>query len=257
MRIPIVVVASSLLASCSSVPPAAQSTPTPVAEAQGQAPADPKKAEDKAAEEKKQKEEQRKQKQKELRNKQRELEYAKVEAKTGEIDRRVRTMSVEAALQRTGIEVDKAKAELEVFLKETRPRELEERKISLDQSTYRAEHSKDELGELEAMYQADEFARTTKELVLKRGRREQEMADRYLAVAKKESAHLEQWVLPQRERELRQKIADAELERSKAELERDKARIEMELAERRAADRQADLAEEIRDLQEALAKESP
>lgn len=215
------------------------------------------KAADKAKEEAKQKEDAKKQKQKDLRTKQRELDYARVEAQTAEIDRRVRAMGVEASLQRTALELDKARAELDVFLKELKPREIEEKKISLDQSTYRAEHSKDELGELTAMYEADEFARTTKELVLKRGRRDLEMAERYLAVARKEASHLEQYTLPQRERDLRQKLADAEVERRKAEMEAEKARIEMELGVRKAADRIADLESDIKEIQEALAKEAP
>lgn len=234
-------------------------TPVPTAAEQPQAPRgeETKNAEAKAKEEARQKEEARKQKQKELRGKQRELDYARVENQTGEIDRRVRAMGVEAALQRTALELDKARTELDVFVKELKPRELEEKKISLDQSTYRAEHSKDELGELVAMYEADEFARTTKELVLKRGRRDLEMAERYLAVARKEAAHLEQITLPQRERDLRQKVADAEVERKKAEMEADKARIESELAVKKSADRIADLETDIKELQEALAKETP
>ena len=243
-----------LFSNCQS--PSATSAPVP-AEPQVQKPDEQKKPDEKAAEERKQKEEARKQKQKDLRNKLRELEYAKVENQASDIERRVRAMGVEASLQRTAGELEKARAELDVFLKELKPREIEERKISLDQSTYRAEHSKDELGELVAMYEADEFARTTKELVLKRGRRDLEMSERYLAVAKREAAHLEQFSLPQREKELRQKVADAEVERRKAEMEADKARIEMELAVRKAADRVADLEMDIKDLQETLAKETP
>ena len=242
-----------LFASCRSTPDGAGPTPGP-AEPVAKA-ADARQAEEKAKEEQKQKEAQRKQKTKDLRNKQRELDYAKIELQTGELDRRVRAMTVDAALKRTALELERARTELDVFLGEVKPRELEEKRIALDQSTYSAEHSKDELGELTAMYEADEFARATKELVLKRGRRQLEMADRYLAVAKKESAHFEQHTLPQRERDLRQKVADAEVERKKAEIEADKARIEMDLAARKGAERISDLEDDIKELQEALAKE--
>jgi hypothetical protein len=118
----------------------------------------------------------RKQKQKELRQKERELEAARVEGQIQQIDRAMREAGVAASLRRTATELAKAKQDLELFLAEVKPRELEERRIGLDQSIYRADHSKDELGELVAMYQADEFAKTTKELVLKRGRRELESA---------------------------------------------------------------------------------
>lgn len=222
------------------------------AEAQGQAP----KVDTKAADEQKQKADAKKQKQKELRQKQRELDYARAELLTAELDRRARTMGVEAALVKTAGALEQARADLAAFTAELKPRELEEKRISLERSAHRADHAKDELGELTAMYEADEFARTTKELVLKRGRRELEMAERSLGVERKELAFFEQQELPRRERELRQKIADAELDRAKAEIDAEKARAELELQARKAKERIVDLEQDVADLQEALAKES-
>lgn len=198
---------------------------------------------------------QRKQKQKELRTKQRELASFRAEQEIAGHERTARQLTVDAALVRTAAQLEQARQELATFLADVRPRELEERRIELDRAIHRAEHQKDELGELTAMYEADEFARSTKELVLKRGRRELEMAERQLAVARKETTHFETVVLPQRERELRQKVADAELERRKAELDGEKARLEFALATRKAQERQADLEEDIAELTEALAKE--
>lgn len=203
----------------------------------------------------KEKAEQKKQKQKELRGKQRELLAAQSEQKVGELDRQVRQMSVQAALQKTASDLEHAKKELELWLQDVKPRELDEKKLHLDQGIYRAEHSKDEYGELSAMYEADEFARTTKELVLKRGRRELESAERSLELTRREHAWFETWAQPARERELRQKIAEAELEAKKAEIEAQKARLEIELQVKKAEERLSDLAEEIRELQETLAKE--
>lgn len=212
---------------------------------------------DKAKEDKaKEKVAARKQKQKDLRGKERELDAAKVEQQIAELDRVVRQRGIELALRKTAADLAKAQQDLEVFLRDVKPRELEEHRISLDQSTYRAEHSKDELQELVAMYDADEFAKTTKELVLKRGRRETEMAERYLAIARKEASHFETVTLPQRERELRDKVVEAEHERGKAETEAEKAKLELGLSTTKMAHRLADLAEEIQELREALAKES-
>jgi hypothetical protein len=199
----------------------------------------------------------RKQKNKELRNKEREVETAKVEQQIAEIERAVRQRGIELALHKAAAELTKARADLEVFLATVKPRELEEKRIGLDQSLHRLEHSKDELGELVAMYEADEFAKTTKELVLKRGRREVEMAERYLAVAQKEMQHFEQVVLPQRERELRDKFVDAEHEQRKADSEAAKARLEIAQATKKEAQRLADLQEEIAELRAELAKETP
>lgn len=239
-------------ASCSAPMAAAASPATvdaaaaePAAPKQGDAPA--------GADAAKQKAEQQKAKRKELRDKQRELAHAAVEKQVQELERTGRMLSLEAALQRAGVELEAAQKELAVFLDDVKPRELEERRISLDGTTYYAEHQKDELGELTAMYEADEFARTTKELVLKRGRREMELADRRLSIARREFTHLEQIELPRRERELRHKVEDAELGKRKAELDLEKARLELDLAARKAAERTADLTEAIAELERELA----
>lgn len=233
----------SLLFACNAAPVAREiPSPAPVA-------ADAGKNEAKA--------DAKKQKQKELRQKQRELAAAKVEQQVAELDRTVRQLGVTAALAKSAAELAHAQQELDTFLKDVKPRELAEKRLSLDQSTYRAEHSKDELGELTAMYEADEFARQTKELVLKRGRRDLEVAERSLAIARQELAHFETFEMPRRERELRQKLADAALEAKKAESDAEKARLEAGLATQKAGERLADLAEEIAELEAALAKETP
>lgn len=252
MRILPTIFVLSLLTACSAVPTAASNPPAPA----GPVAQEPKAEAPKTAEADKQKAEAKKQKQKELRNKQRELALFRIEQQTAELDRKVRTMGVEATLLRTASELDLARRNLDLFLNDQRARELEDRRISLDYSVHRADHAKDELGELEAMYQADEFAKTTKELVLKRGRRELEMAERSLAVARKATAEFEQHTLPQRERELRQKVADAENERRKAEIDATKAQLEQQIADQKQKDRLADLEEDIAELQQALAKES-
>lgn len=253
-HLPLPVLASFLFLACTSAPTAATATttaPAPAVDKQDAKPQDEAKKDDGA----KAKADARKAKQKELRGKQRELAAAAVESQVAELDRTVRQWTIDAQLAKTGAELEHAQRSLKVFLDEQKPRELEEKRIGLDQSIYHAEHQKDELGELTAMYDADEFARTTKELVLKRGRRGLEMAERSLAIARRENTYFENVVLPQRERELRQKLTDAELERKKAETEAEKAKLEFALAIEKARFRQADLAEEIADLEKTLAED--
>jgi F0F1-type ATP synthase membrane subunit b/b' len=60
--------------------------------------------------------------------------------------------------------------------------------------------------------------------------------------------------LPERERELRQKVTDAELERKKAEDEAEKCKLELDQAQKKEAFRIGDLQEEIAELQQALAE---
>jgi hypothetical protein len=204
--------------------------------------------------EKDKKAEEKKQQEKDLAVKKRDLEYAKVGVQTAAIDRQVRSMAVDASVARAQIELDKHKRELDLFISQHKPREIEERRISLDGQTYRAEESKEELAELEAMYKEDEFARSTKELVVKRGRRQMEMADRHLAVGKKEFEVFEKHTLVERERELRQKVKDAELELEKARLEHQKAQLELSVQQRQADDRVADLQRDIVELERKIAE---
>lgn len=251
LRVLLLVLPLSLSFACQSAPVAAGAPPEAKAmQAEGaKAPEGKDDAKAKA--------EAKKQKQKELRGKQRELAAAKVEQEIAAMDRTVRQLGVEAALAKTADDLTRARQDLESFTRDVRPRELAEKKLGLDQSTYRAEHSKDELGELTSMYEADEFARQTKELVLKRGRRDLEVAERNLALVRQESAFFEAVTMAQREQDLRRKVADAELERRKAEIDAEKSRREGELAMAKAQDRMSDLQEEIDELTAALAKETP
>lgn len=247
--------AAWLSSSCTVVAPQAAE---PVAQAPIAKPADAQKAESekerKAEQEKKA--EEKAAREKELRAKKREVEYAHIGLETAAIERQVRTLTVENLLQSARIDLEKAKRELELFLESTKPHELEEHQIQLDSQTYRAEEAKDEQAELESMYKDDEFAKKTKELVLRRGRRQVELADRSLAAARKEFEVLEQHTLPERERELRRKVETAELDLKKADLEQRKAALELDVQKRQAEDKLKDLEQEVKELEQKIAKES-
>jgi hypothetical protein len=233
-----------------AAPPAA----APPAGAQEPAPAQPGAAKPAGAQDAQKQQDERKQKEKELLQKRRDLEYAQVAVETAAIERQIRTMSVEAALQRTGIELTKATRQLEVFRTQQKPRELEEKRISLDAQGNYADEAKDELAELEAMYKDDEFAKATKELVIKRSRRQLELADRRLAVARREFELFEQHTLVDREQDLQRKVDDAKLEVEKAKLEQQKSRLDLDVARRQAEDRVRDLERDIGELEQAVAK---
>ncbi len=202
------------------------------------------------------KSEEQKQRAKDLQQKQRDLDYAKIAVQTAGLDRQVRMMGAEASVQKSQRELDKEKRELELFLGKHRPRELEEHQISLDHQIHRAEEAKEELAELEAMYKEDEFARSTKELVIRRGRRNAEMADRSLAVARQEMELFEKTTLAERERALRDKVKDAELELEKSRLEMEKAKLEVDVQQRQADDKVKDLQRDIEELQQKIATEA-
>ena len=190
--------------------------------------------------------------QKELQQKQRELTYARAEMTTQDLDRQLRLIGAEQALAKADAGKEKAGRSLTLFLEQERPAALAERQLNIDQMIYRAEEAKDELAELEAMYDKDEFAKTTKELVLKRSRRQLEVADRRLKLARDEQQLEAAHRLPQRERDLRQELQEAETGHRRAAMELEKARLEAELAVRKAKDRIADLDRDIAELQKKL-----
>jgi len=196
--------------------------------------------------------EEQKQQKKDLAQKQRDLDYAKIGVQTTAIDRQVRVMTVESAVRHAQVELDKQKRELEQFLQKVKPREMEEHRIQLDMQTQRADEAKDELAELEAMYKDDEFARSTKELVVKRGRKQLEMANRSLAVGQQEFEHFEKHTLAERERELTQKVDDAERDLEKARLEHQKATMEVDVQQRQADDKVKDLQRDIAELEQKI-----
>ena len=237
----------------------AQATPPtpaqPAGDTKPQDPAEKAAADAKAKQEADEKKaEERKGLEKEVRNKLREIDYFAMEQQVAAIDRGVRQQTLQLATERVARDLAKAEKELELFEKEHKPREIDERKISMDQQTNYTEEQKDEFGELEAMYKEDEFAKTTKELVLKRGRRQMEMAERRLAIARREDAVWANHTLPERERDLRQKVEDARFEAHKQQKEVEKAVIEFKVADRKAEERQGDLRQELGELEAKLAK---
>jgi hypothetical protein len=206
------------------------------------------------ADKQKQEADEKRAKEREIAHKRRDLEYAKIGLQTNEIERRMRTMSIEAQLHDAEVDLQKQRKELELHQKETAPRELEEHLITLDYQTHRAEESKEELAELESMYKDDEFASKTKELVIKRGRRQAEMADRNLAVGRREFEVFKSHTMPEREKDLQKKVRDAEMALEKSRMEKQKSMMELDVQQRQAMDKVKDLEEEIAELERKLAE---
>jgi hypothetical protein len=194
----------------------------------------------------------RAQKQKELRQKQHELDYSDAEYETSSTDLQARTLGAKAAQAKAEAELAKARTELDTWQKVQRPKEVDDKRLSVDRQTYSAEEAKDELAELEATYQADEFAKTTKELVLKRSRRKLEVSERELALAKKDLDTLSQTTHPQKEKELTRKVTESEAELEKARVDLRKLELEASLAARKAKDRSEDLKRDVQDLKQKL-----
>ncbi|MCK5941978.1 MAG: hypothetical protein KAI24_08430 [Planctomycetes bacterium] len=198
---------------------------------------------------------QRTARQKQLRDKQRALAHLVTEVQIATIGRRVAAMAATAELQEAKRKLADAAAAVKLFDEQQKPREIEEHKIRLDRRKHAADHAKDEFNELTAMYEADEFAKATKELVLKRGRRSMEIAARELEVEQQKYTEFVEHTLPQRRAELEAKHRAAQLAVTKAELLLEKAKLEAALAETKEKEKRADLVEEIAKLAAEPAEE--
>lgn len=175
------------------------------------------------------------------------LEVGALELQVVELNSEIQAQGIAAKIAKARRELELAERALEHFTKDTVPLATREAKILIDVARYEAEHAKDEFNELVSMYEADEFAAMTKELVLKRGRRTLEIAERKLEVQRTKLAHLEGSEQPRKKMELEGKIQDARGGLASANLEEKKITLEIQISTMKArftlAELQRDLAE--------------
>ncbi len=184
----------------------------------------------------------------EFRSKRRELAALEKEHRANGIGREVAVISARQSVAAAERALAKARRELEVFLEDVRPREVEEKEISFAQQQQYAREAEAELAELRAMYEKDEFATTTKELVIDRGERKAEFARRRLGLAQRELRHFVEHTMAVKEQDLRQAVATAEIDLEKARKEVQKGQIERELQVEREKTRVDDLKEEMEEM---------
>lgn len=161
-----------------------------------------------------------------------EKEHGVAEARVGlvvaETKREHQLADAQAEIAEAQVELAAAERELQTFLERTAPQELEEARLSHDEAAYRAEEARAELAELEAMYKADQFAAMTKELVLQRGRRQLEVAERRLALSKAALATRQEVEQVGKRKELEAKVAESQRALAKAERGLSLAKLEGE-----------------------------
>lgn len=123
---------------------------------------------------------------------------------------------------------------LDHFLKSERDLELSKVQFGLDRASWGLEAERQELAELEAMYKKDDVAALTKELVLQRGKKGVEFAERELAHEQREASAKRDFELPRKQRELEVEKREKENALREARAARDRSVDEVELALRKA-----------------------
>jgi hypothetical protein len=171
----------------------------------------------------------------------RKLVYARIEQKIAELSATNDQREADAGLARARRNLDEAKGDLDHFKSVEMPISLDDKKIDLDRVTFRADESKEELAELESMYKKEEYAELTKELVIKRGRRQLELAQRDLKVEERKYDALQKQELQKKQRGLEDGVRKAEEELASAETKVEKQRLENEVSLLKAKNKIEDL----------------
>jgi hypothetical protein len=116
----------------------------------------------------------------------------------------------EASLIRAEAELDLAMRRLAIFNEQNVPSRLAWGELSLQNAQDRFQEAQEELDQLELMYNEDEFADQTKEIVLERGRRRLQRSQRDLELRRVDFATLQQQNLPVERREQELQVTDKE-----------------------------------------------
>lgn len=185
----------------------------------------------------------------ELRKKQRELDYAKLQLEITRLDVAADERGAKTAVDNAERDLANAKLERDNFMNTVKPLEIADHTLSLDRSKQYVTESEQELKELETMYSKEEFAGTTKELVLTRGRNRLDMAKRDLDLSKKRNDQMTAFEHPKRERDLTVAVERATQAASEAHAKLDKGTLEHKLTLLKAEHGIEDLQREIEKLQ--------
>jgi hypothetical protein len=156
------------------------------------------------------------------------LEIARLQLATAE-------QRAETARLRKEKELELGKAELAQFDESDAPNRLAKAKLELVRRRDALAEQQEELAQLEMMYEQQDLADKTREIVLLRGKRRVARAQEELAIAERETAALESRTLPRE----RGKLA-LEVEAKERELVESKSDTEANLLEKRLAVRSAE-----------------
>ncbi len=124
--------------------------------------------------------------------------------------------------QRAELNFERAVAEYEYFEAQGKADTIERHEINLESLRNSIADQKDELAQLEELYETNDLAKESQEIVLERARRRLRQSERTLALEEREFQYALEQELPRKAKELRQSIEEAEFALEKLEIERRK-----------------------------------
>ncbi|MCA8941020.1 MAG: hypothetical protein KDB80_00555 [Planctomycetes bacterium] len=159
------------------------------------------------------------------------LRSAEIAAEIDAMDRELKASRAEREVEAKRQAFERATRELEHFRSHEQKLRLDRSNLGLDRSRHRRELAADELGELEAMYAEEDLATKTKELVLKRGRKNLEFSQRDLEFDEREAAALTGFELPKQLEEKMLAVDKAKFEIHAAQVEQRKTELSNRVSE--------------------------
>jgi hypothetical protein len=180
-----------------------------------------------------------------LRKKQHELDYAKMQLEITRLDVQADERAAKIAVDNAERDLANAKAERDNFVSVLKPLEVAERMLALDGSKQRVTESEQEMSELEGMYSKEDFAKSTKELVLTRGRNHLAIAKRDLELDQKRVDQMSNFDHPKKEHDLAAAVDRATQAAAEAHAKQDKGTLEHKLSLLKAEHAIDDLQHEI------------
>lgn len=174
------------------------------------------------------------------------LAMARIELELAKLSTGAQRAAAEQSLARAEREQIEAQKALEQFKQVEMPQRVQDGELGVERAKFGIEMKKIELEELVAMYKNDQFAASTKEIVVKRETKELEFMQRGLALAEARFAALTAYELPKDlagkedgARKAEEALAKARVESAKTQLEVQKSLAE---AERKIAKLEKELA---------------
>ena len=156
---------------------------------------------------------------------QQKLEKARLDATNQEL-------ASQGTLHKAEAELRIATAKRQHFEQTQSPHRVAQAQLGLQQANDSFADAKEEMEQLELMYAEQDLADKTKEIVIRRGKRRLEMAERRLALQQKELENLENFELPQELAKLTLEVEEKTREVDRARRGLESSKLEREIAVR-------------------------
>lgn len=159
-----------------------------------------------------------------------------------------------AAIAQADAELDVAQRKFEDFEKRDVPSRIAWTELALQRATDNFTEAQEELGQLELMYNDDEFADQTKEIVLERARRRLERSQRDLELRQKDFETLTERTIPSERRDLELGVVNKTEARKRALENAETSMIDNRIALINAEGKIESLEQEMSDTRESIAE---